>query len=134
MSSAANSLVQFSLSIAKGLTLSSIVSFSLSLGSFVLTLATAFMKLVAENIHEHEVMDDASDDRIREMISALKAENEQLKLELKEIKGEMTIKNPINSRLSISMVYPNHDDLPDKERKSIDEMDAFRKTLFQQRK
>jgi hypothetical protein len=128
--------VQFSLSIAKGLSVSSIVSFSLSLGSFLLTMATAFMKLVAENIHAHEVVDEGGDDRIRETISALKAENETLRaqLELKEIKGETTIKNPINSRLSISMVYPNHDEIPDKERESMEEMDAFRKSLFQQKK
>ena len=71
---------------------------------------------------------------MRDTISALKAKNEQLELELKEIKGGTTIKNPINSRLSISMVYPNHDDIPEKERRSMDEMDAFRKSLFEQKK
>ena len=88
------------------------------------------MKLVAEDIRAHEVVDEESDDRIREANSVLKAEIEKLRaqLELKEIKDETTIKNPINSRLSISMVYPNHDDIPEKERTSKEEMDAFRKS------
>jgi DNA mismatch repair ATPase MutS len=125
--------VQFSLSIAKGLSVSSIVSFSLSLGSFLLTVTTAFLKLVAENIHAHEVVDEGGDDQMRKTIAVLRADNERirqleaknerLELELKEIKNGIT-KNPLNSRLSISMIYPNNDDIPEQSRLSLGKLEA----------
>jgi hypothetical protein len=133
LSSAANSLVQFSLSFAKGLTISSIVSFSLSLGSFLLAVSTAFLKLMAESIHAH---DEGGDDQMRKTIAVLRAENERIRrhleaeietlrtqLELKEIKSGIT-KNPLNSRLSISMIYPNNDDIPEQNRLSRGKLEA----------
>jgi len=127
--------VQFSLSIANGLSISSIVSFSLSLGSFLLAIATAFLKLVAENIHSHEeAADEGDEDQVLKTIAALRAENERIpKLEaeveklraqlaeLKDVKGRgagaISTKNPLNSRLSISTIYPDHrDEIPDQTR------------------
>jgi hypothetical protein len=132
LSSAPNSLIQFSLSSAKGLSVSSIVSFSLSLGSFLLAVSTAFLKLMAESIHAH---DEGGDDQMRKTIAVLRAENERIRhleaeietlrtqLELKEIKSGIT-KNPLNSRLSISMIYPNNDDIPEQNRLSLGKLEA----------
>jgi pyruvate dehydrogenase E2 component (dihydrolipoamide acetyltransferase) len=61
----------------------------------------------------------ADNERIRQ----LEAKNERLELELKEIKNGIT-KNPLNSRLSISMIYPNNDDIPEQSRLSLGKLEA----------
>lgn len=56
LSSSLNSLLQLSLSVARGLaSTASLASFLLSLASFLFTLATAALRLQAERIHDREV-------------------------------------------------------------------------------
>lgn len=59
LSSSLNSLLQLSLSVARGLaSTASLASFLLSLASFLFTLATAALRLQAERIHDREVQGD----------------------------------------------------------------------------
>lgn len=73
LSSALSSLFQLSMSLARGVTLSSVVSFVLSLASFLLTVATAFIKLSAESMHAQSMSRKAEKGSLQVQTAALEA-------------------------------------------------------------
>lgn len=81
LSSALSSLVQFSLSLARGVTASSLASFTLSLASFLLAITTAAVKLIAEKIQEHDESMQAEQGQLRAANDALQARVAELEAE-----------------------------------------------------
>jgi hypothetical protein len=73
LGSALSSFMQFSLSIARGVTFSSSVSFGLSLLSFLLAVSTAAIKLIAEKIHAHDETLLAEQSDLRAVVAVLEA-------------------------------------------------------------
>ena len=106
LSSAISSFVQFSLSIARGVTFSSSVSFGTSLLSFLLAVSTAAIKLVAEKIHAHDETLLAEQNDLRAVIAVLEAklanvEARNAKLELQQ--QHVAIEVPSNRRVSANV-------------------------------